>query len=293
MRPVSRPPWNPRWAALDAGDAAAFALGEYCSACEVPLPLSRIGWNAGTGEVVPGRARAADWDNLLVLCPHCARATAGQTPLSWGSPLLPDRDATFALLGSAAPFGYQLSTVETTGTDGGEPDAAERVFVVPNGEAAADTVRLFGLNTAYQVDPRLRLALSADPAELPLGGEQRRQLIEFDDPRLMLRTEAWRYATRAAELYWQMTDDADRISWAQLLAQAISSRGFWSVWATVLTGTVRNLPLIASALAVPPGPARTSAHGEARDRLVAGAVRDFPATRGDWLPPPSDPSEQD
>ncbi|HEY6786443.1 MAG TPA: hypothetical protein VI365_03945, partial [Trebonia sp.] len=101
MRPVARPPWNPRWATLHASHAVAAALGEYCSACEIPLLSQRIAWNESSGEVVTGRARAADWDDLLVLCPHCARATAGQAP--GGTVLLPDRDATFAL-GPGAPF---------------------------------------------------------------------------------------------------------------------------------------------------------------------------------------------
>jgi hypothetical protein len=285
MRPVARPPWNPRWAGLDAGDAVSAAFGEYCSACEIPLLLRRVGWNARTGEVVPRRARAADWDDLLVLCPHCARAAAGQAPR--GSALLPDRDATFAL-GPGAPFGYQPRTVEVAGTDGGEPDITERVFVVPNGPAAAGTVRLFGLNAAQQVDDRLRLALQADPGELPLSGERRRQLIELDDPRLMLRTAAWENAKDAAVLYRQMTGDAARAAWARLLAQAVRSRGFWSVWAAVLAEV--DLPLVAGALGLPPGAAGLETPSR---RPVAAAVRAFPATRGDWLTPPSDTIEQE
>lgn len=286
MRPVARPPWNPRWAALDAGDAASAAFGEYCSACEIPLLLRRTGWNASTGEVMPGPARGADWDEVFVLCPHCAKAAAGQPPS--GNPLLPDRDATF-VLGAGTPFGYQPRTVEVAGTDGGEPDVTERVFVVPSGEAAADTVRLFGLNTAQVTDERLRLALQADPAELPLSGEQRRQLIELDDPRLMLRTAAWQSARNAAALYRQATDDAGRVRWARLLAEAIGSRGFWSVWATVLTAEA-DLPLVAAALGLPPGPVSPLTPIL---RPVAVTVRDFPATRGDWLAPPPDTIEQE
>jgi hypothetical protein len=286
---VRRPPWDPRWAALDAGDAAAIALGQYCSACEIPLPLRRTGWNAGTGEVVLGRAREVDWNDILVLCPHCAQSASGQSQTSWGNPLLPDRNATFTIA-SDAPFGYQPRTDVVAGTDGGEPDRVERVFVVPIGEAAADTVRLFGLNTAVQADDRLRLALAADPAELPLSGTQRRELIEFDDPRLMLRTAAWEHALDAAEIYQQLPEDADRIRWARLLAQAISSRGFWSVWADVLIATTVDRSLLVSALAIQPA----AGYGGVPSRPpLPAAVRAFPATRGDWLQPPSDTSEQD
>jgi len=274
MRPVARPPWNPRWAALDASHAAVAALGEYCSACEIRLLSMRSAWNAGTGEVVSGRARPEDWDDLLVLCPHCARAAAGRAP--GGNVLLPDRDATFAL-GPGAPFGHELRTVEVAGTDGGEPDVTERVFVVPHGDAAAGTVRLFGLNTAQQVDRRLRVALHADPAERPLSGERRRQMMELDDPRLMLRTAAWEHAKDAAAGYGRLTGDDARAGWAQLLAHAISSWGFWSVWAAVLTEV--DLPLVTSALGL--------------RRPVAVAARAFPATRADWLPQPSDTTKQD
>lgn len=249
MRPVARPPWNPRWAALEASHAAVAALGEYCSACEIPLLSIRFAWNAGTGELVSGRARPQDWDDLFVLCPHCARAAAGQAP--GGNVLLPDRDVTFAL-GAGAPFGHELRTVDVT----------ERVFVVPNGDAAAGTVRLFGLNTAQQADNLLRVTLRAD------------------DPRLMLRTEAWEHANNAAMLYRQLTGDAARVGWSQLLAHAISSRGFWSVWAAVLIEV--DLPLVTSALGVPLG-----------SGPVAVAARAFPATRADWLPPPSDTTNQD
>ena len=288
MRPVGRPPWNPRWAALDAGDAAAIAFGDYCSACEIPLPLRRIGWHAGTGEVLPGPAREADWDDLLVLCPHCAQSAAGQAPASWGAVLLPDRDATFGL-GSDAPFGYQPVHFVVIGTDGGEPEVADRVFVEPNGEAAANTVRLFGLNTPVQADDRLRLALAAEPDELPLSGTERRKLIEFDDPRLMLRTAAWRHAREAADIYRELPEDDARLRWARLLGHAVSSRGFWSVWAAVLSASTVDRALLAAALAVPPA-ARTPGSSQPE---FASATRAFPATRGDWLLPMPDPSEQD
>lgn len=288
MRPVGRPPWNPSWAALDAGDAAAVAFGEYCSACEIPLPLSRIGWNASTGEVMLGRAREADWNDILVLCRHCAQSASGQPRTSWGNPLLPDRDATFTVVGDA-PFGYRPGAVEVAGTDGGEPEVIKRVFVAPNSEAAADTVRLFGLNTAVQADDRLRLALAADPAELPLNATHRRQLIEFDDPRLMLRTAAWEHARDAAEIYQELPADADRVKWARLLAHAIRSRGFWSVWAAVLTATTVDRSLLTSALAVQP--AAGAGASPSRPSLPA-AVRAFPATRGDWLQPPSDDTSE-
>jgi hypothetical protein len=286
MRPVARPPWDPRWAALSASHAAAAALGGYCSACEIPLLYRRVAWNASTGEVVPGRARPEDWDDLLVLCPHCAQAAEGQVP--GGHVLLPDRDDTFAL-GPGAPFGHELRIVEVAGTDGGEPDVAERIFVVPNGDAAAGTVQLFGLNTAQQVDSRLRLALDADPAELPLTGEQRRELTELDDPRLMLRTEALQNARDTAMAYRQLTGDAARASWARLAAHAIRSQGFWSVWAAVLAEV--DLPLATSALGLPHGPADPAAPGHRRP--VAVAARAFKATRAGWLPPSSPTTEQD
>lgn len=286
MRPVARPPWNPRLAALNASHAVAASLGAYCSACEIPLLSRRFAWNASTGEVVRGQARPQDWDDLLVLCPHCAHAAAGQAPD--GNVLLPDRDATFAF-GPGAPFGHELRTAEVTSTDGGEPDVTERVFVVPNGDAAAGTVRLFGLNTAQHVDNRFRLALEADPAELPLSGEQRRQLTELDDPRLMLRTAAWEHAKDVAVQYRQLTGDAALASWARLLAHAISSRGFWSVWAAVLTEV--DPPLVASALGLSPGSADPKAPGHRRP--VAVAARAFKATRGNWFPPLSDTTDQD
>lgn len=286
MRPVARPPWNPRLAALNASHAVAASIGAYCSACEIPLLSSRVAWNASTGELVQGPARPQDWDDLLVLCPHCARAAAGQA--AGGNVLLPDRDATFAL-GPSAPFGHELRTVEVAGTDGGEPDLTERIFVVPNGDPAAGTVRLFGLNTAQQVDDRFRLALAADPAELPLSGEQRRQLTELDDPRLMLRTAAWEHANDAAEEYRRLTGEAALASWARLVAHAISARGFWSVWAAVLTDV--DPPLVASALGLPHGSAGPATPGHRRP--VAVAARAFKATRGNWFPPPTDTTDQD
>ncbi|HJQ02747.1 MAG TPA: hypothetical protein VJ851_14200 [Jatrophihabitans sp.] len=290
MRPVGRPPWDPRWAELDAGDAAAIAFGDYCSACEIPLPLSRIGWHAGTGQVMLGRARELDWDDLLVLCRHCAQTASGQAQPSWGDVLLPDRATTFGI-GNDAPFGYQPSPVEVTGTDGGEPEVVERVYVVPNSEAAANTVRLFGLNTPVLVDDRLRLALTADPEELALSGTERRKLIEFDDPRLMLRTAAWQHAKDAAEIYQEMSDDDGRLRWARLLGHAVRSRGFWSVWAAVLSATTVDRGLLAGALAVPPTAAEAGV-GSSRP-VFANTARAFPATRGDWLLPMPDSSEQD
>lgn len=260
MRPVDRPPWRPEWAALGAGEAAAIALGHYCSACELPLPHIRIGWHPDTGEVVTGPVRPTEWDGLLVLCRHCAHAATGQGHR--GSPLLPDRDPTFAF-GPAAPFSYRR--------DGDE------VHVVANGERAADTVRLFGLNTRLLVDPVLRGTRSE---------RHRREFAEFDDPRLPLRTAAWDHARQAVELYARMPGERDREHWAVLLADVVQGRGFWSVWAAVLGASDVDESLVAAVLAVP--------HRSTVDEDVAGAPPaaeyPFPATRLVW--PPAEHREQ-
>jgi hypothetical protein len=282
MRPVSRPPWNARWGALKAAEATAEALGQYCSACEIPLQLNGVGWHAGTGALVTGYAWPEDWNNLLVLCPFCARAAAGHSPADWGSPLRPDRDRTFAL-GASAPFGYQSRPFEVAGADGGKTAVIDRVFVVPNGASAADTVRLFGLNSHNLAVGSL--ASDSELADLPVSGENRRRLMEGDDPRLMLRTAAWADAKEATELYRELKDPADYGPWARIQARVIAARGFWSVWATVLTAELPNPPLVAGLLGVRPVAVRASPAGH---QPMAAALHAFPATRGDWLASPSD-----
>lgn len=301
MRPVARPPWSEHRASLEAVDAAVEALGEYCSACEIPLRRMGAAWNAATGRFVTGPTRAADWPDLLVLCAYCAAAVSTRSPADWGHPLLPHRDLTFAL-GGAAPFRYELRPTRpgaaaggTTGDDStgddSTGDVVDRVLVLPQGESAADAVRLFGLNRYQPAHPARGTLAGAERAGLPLTAEHRRRLLEFDDPRLKLRTLAWHNANRASELYREMSAAGDQDVWAHFLAGAMSSRGFWSVWASVLTVRVPDLPLVAGVLAPSAGAGPQVL--AARPSEPPDATGAFPATRGDWLrPDPPDSGER-
>jgi hypothetical protein len=283
MRPVGRPPFNDRWATIDAAEAASIALGRYCSACEIPLIPAGIGWDAATGERVTGPVNAnVTWPNLLVLCRHCVQAAARLGPESWGTPLRPDRDRTFGL-GAAAPFRYDLVPLETVGSDGGEAEVVERLVVVAEDTAAADTVRLFGLNDYQPFDAARSTLAAADRSQLAFSGAYRRQLREFDDGRMMLRTNAWHAAHRAGELYPELAAAGQQQAWARLLAGAMAGQGFWSVWASVLTSAVPDLPLLASVLAPAATVLLTAENGAPQPNIEA--VRAFSATRTDWLRP--------
>jgi len=227
--------------------------------------------------VVEGVATAALWPDLFGLCDFCARAATAVPAGSRGEPLLPDRDATFAL-GPAAPFGYEPGPLELAAPEIGlrSPHVVSRVGVAPRSERAAETARLFALDRPVVLTPVPALG----EGEPEPSAELAVQLIESRDPRLMLRTEAWQYANEAAELLEQARSVAKRAELARMVAHEVASQGFWSVWATVLAERLRDPGLLWSifAPAAPRPPGAAAAYQPAEVCFWA-----FPSTRDEWL----------
>lgn len=279
MRPLARPAWDSRWAEGDAGVAVALAMGSYCSACERPLQRSPLAWSAATGAIVATVESASEWRELLPVCEHCATAASCLSPPEWGAPLLPDRDRTFGL-GEAAPFAYEPRTLELTAPAIGVRSAHEvsRVAVVPSGERAADTVRLFRLNQAV-IPPRVAAEFSEEPIAVP--DEIAIAQVEFYDPRLILRTESWRNAHQAADLLERAPMPRERVELAQVVAHEVLAEGQWSVWASVLWERLHDPDLIRS-IFVPAAPVPEEAAPTPYIPLARSA-RVLAATRDDWL----------
>ena len=243
---------------MDASEVARFGLGFYCSTCELPLPQDAVPWHAGSATVADRAANAAGWPDLLVLCKRCTASATGH-PGRPATLLLPHRDRSFAL-GPESPMLYLRD--EATG----------HVTVVPGSDAAAATIRYFSLNGFFEP--------AADAAPPP-ADEGLRALMDHLDPRPGLRDEVWEQAAHFARRLESATgqDRQERLGLVHLVA---ASSGFWSVWATVLWDTLRDVEVLTTVLQPPPAP-------PAPEALAVRAERDlrhaFAATRSDWLPP--------
>jgi hypothetical protein len=268
MRPVQRPAWQANWEGRRFSDVVLHALGRFCSACEQPLPQHAIAWDVERWAPLEAAATASRWGKMLVLCEPCADAAAST---SAGTPPridLPDRDLTFRL-GPGGSLSYELRTLRVVGAGGTlEPlGEVDRVVAVADGAQAQRTIDAFALNTPY-LD-------GADVLSLPEGRDL--QEVEFLDPRLELRTAAWRDAERCALLL----GDATAVTTARqaietTMAAAVAHRGFWSVWATVLWRTFEDRRLLSKVLLPPEHAPGSLGAGPPRSTPIPSA---FPATR--------------
>jgi hypothetical protein len=157
-------------------------------------------------------------------------------------------------------------------------------MVVPQGAGAADTVRLFALNASAPLEGgELNLSQDEDLEDVALSADQRFRLVEFGDPRMMLRTAAWEQARDAVTQFQEVESEGERARLARFLARAIESRGFWSVWASVFADELSDRALLVSVFA----PASATADAIESDLLPPKAsLRAFAATRGEWLTSP-------
>lgn len=232
-----------------AADLTMSQFGQYCSACERFLWQGGRAWHAETGRGVPRTGGPDDWPALFVLCRNCADA-AGSA--AGDAHLLPDRDTTFSL-GEGAPISYEARPVPDEAAV--LPNGSQvRVIAVPHTPRAAETIRLFQLNGAFEP--------SGDVVALPQGMDL--VAYERDDRRLELRTQAWHSAhLMARQIGLYGGDPTVRAGLTTQSRAHAAGSGFWSVWAAVLWAELGDPELLRSALLSP---------------------LQHPHTRDDWLP---------
>ncbi len=255
MRPLSRPPWRPRWAERDASEVARYGLGSFCAACEMPLPQEAVAWHAGDGYFPGRRATIVEWPELLALCRRCAHAAHEHGPPP-PEALLPHRDLTFTL---AAPSPLRYAR-----------DDDGRVSVVAQDGRASVTVGYFALNGL----------LPRDPGPEVDDVEAFRLTVDYVDPRPGLREQAWKQAEYyAGEM--RRSDGEERGRLLATIHLVAANTGFWSVWATVLWQSLQDADVLETALLPPAAPLRAGADAVAAEPAGHHA---FGGTRRDWLP---------
>lgn len=236
MRPFAKPDWSPEWDDLHAADLVRDANGRFCSICERPLPQVAFAWQAEEGVLLEGSACAADWPHLLVLCHNCAGATTIWLAAPVGRMALPHRELTFAL-GAPSPFSYGIVEEEGEGLGLDAERRGARVHVQANTPLAAQTVTAFALNTPVR-------GLHPDAPSEPVADQA---TIDFWDPRVELRTAAWRQAEAAAARLREVPPEMREVDLDQLQV-LIEYTGFWSVWATVLGQWLEDPALVGAVL---------------------------------------------
>jgi hypothetical protein len=271
-----RPAWNDAWTRHLIIDLVVQAFGKFCSICERYIPQDQRAWRASNGKLIQGRARPDAWQDAFVLCRTCARAARQQTPPT--TLLRPDLNRTFAL-DDSAPFRYELRQVASglsVVVEGARLliPAGEQAVVVPTTNAAAETLRYFALDVPLQQPPTVPAVSSDD--------EDDDDLDVMLDPRVELRTEAWKQATTYVQLLKDERDPAGRQAFLAQVNALIKFGGYWSVWATVLWDGLHDVELLASLL-LPP---RVAPSGlTATDGPTLGGSADWhDGTRADWLP---------
>jgi hypothetical protein len=237
VRPLAKPDWSPEWGQLQAVDLVRDANGRFCSICERPLPQVAFAWQAEEGVLLEGSPCEADWPHLLVLCHNCAGATTIWLAAPVGRMALPHRELTFAL-GAPSPFSYEVVEPEEAERLSADADrGGPRVHVQANAPLAAQTVTAFALNTPVR-------GLHPDAPSEPVADQA---TVDFWDPRLELRTAAWRQAEAAATRLREVPPEA-REEHLEQLKVLIEYTGFWSVWATVLGQQLEEPTLVRSVL---------------------------------------------
>ncbi len=236
MRPLTKPDWAPGWDELRAADLVRDAQGRFCSICERPLPQVAFAWQAEEGVLFEGNATEADWPHLLVLCHNCAGATTIWLAAPVGRMALPHRELTFAL-GAPSPFSYEILAEEGERPGADAERRGPRVHVKASTPLAAQTVTSFALNTPvrglHRDAPSERVADQAT--------------IDFWDPRMEMRTAAWRQAEATAARLREAPREA-REEQLEQLQVLIEYTGFWSVWATVLGERLEDPTLVRTML---------------------------------------------
>lgn len=224
MRPLSRPPWEARFADVHPSLAVEHAFGRFCAICERRLVEAGVAWDVAAQAPAARWLDGRSWADVLPLCARCAEAAAGGELAAPEAPLRPDRTTTFRTIGGS-PLTYELRTLKLAGPGAVDsPPTAERAIVVGHTPTATATIAHYALNTAFHRAGR-------DVLVLPEGLSLARLDVEVD-PRLWLRTQAWHQAERAAvALRPPRHEDAERV---QLIGELSGTTGFWSVWQTVL-----------------------------------------------------------
>ena len=248
MRPVTKP--LPPCATVDELLAAApsrkpdpltllrmqlqATIGYYCSFCEVPINVTQAVVSKLVRQLqrVPALER---WSELLLACDFCqAHRMRDVTNLS--DYLWPDTDVTFSL-GSTSPFLYALKDVtyivKSDAADGVPADSSTKALVIvtanplsPAYAKATRTIDLFRLNTPFYDAATNTFTIT------------RNQLQARIDPRVELRTRAWKGAAEAIAALRQMKSltayPAAFDSSVKVTAALAQASGFWSGWMTSL-----------------------------------------------------------
>lgn len=237
MRPVYRGNPPPTVTALAAGrmrQAVAYnyhavgaalltGLGEYCSYCESPL-----GGSAAVEHIVSKSAAPAlenRWDNFLLACVNC-NSTKGSAKVDRLTDL--PRFIWPCTPRDVANAQGQIVYYSPVGAFDYYIDAEGNALVRPADGAgdkrdrAVRTLELVGLDKPPNPDPAVK------------------------DRRIANRTATWNVATQlASALAPCLNDDGTVANEAGALLQeqiieVAKMRGFWSVWMTVFTATLRS-----------------------------------------------------
>jgi hypothetical protein len=238
MRPVNKPtppviqdPSTVKPSQL--GDLLLATLGPYCSICEQVLDDPIVIQSKISDKT---RFTFGDWENLLLVCPNC-NANAREAFLDKenfkgaGQSLWPDVTGYTLSLDRGDPFQYALQIVKfvsvgETGERKSLPDQQQVIVKVNPAsrqkDSAANTLKLFALNTRYYDDRSNTMTIPFASYDL------------IDDPRLQRRTEAWQLAAKAAErLRAAASYPVPYAMLSEQIADTARACGFWSVWMTV------------------------------------------------------------